>query len=615
MARKQLDAPALVVVDAQFDYLDGVSDKKSVSRFIERAAEVLGVFRQARLPVLHVRTLVQADGAGAMQHRVAQPLCVEGTRGAAVPDALQELEWEPVYTKSHFSGFDNSDFEAFLRSHPVKTLVIVGAHTHACVRETAVDAYRRGFDVIVLSDAVVSNDKAHAASTLEWLNGRVAEVIEFAAIEKFVRRSGREWDDIGDLIDAARNGIDATLSLAERAAILHRFADRIESKAKRFAKDISRAVNKPLPLAQDEVFRAVSHIRTAAKLPSNGFKATVKIAPGVTVRNEPVGVVALLMPWNNPLAIPAGKIAAAFLGGNGIVLKPSPLDGGIGTLLVAEARAAGLAGLEIVEPADAVGAQLAWHPNIDAIAITGSVTAGQEVAQACAATGKTLQAELGGNNAAIVATDADLSSVVPELVRNAFVYSGQRCTAIRRWVVDESIYDEFVARALDETAKFASDPLVGELINDAAAARVVSAVDSAVAAGATRLTPASTSRKRRVAPVIVRADSPHSDIVQRELFGPVAVIQVSTSLDEAIELANGVTQGLLIGVCSSNKATIERVTRESSVGVVQIGGRPVPVHPDAPFGGWGHSGIGPAEHGVWDMQFYTRPRTVYNLSS
>jgi aldehyde dehydrogenase (NAD+) len=409
--------------------------------------------------------------------------------------------------------------------------------------------------------------------------------------------------------------MNSTLSLAERSAILNRFADRIESKAKRFAKDISRAVNKPLPLAQDEVVRAVSHIRTAATLPSNGFKATVKIAPGVTVRNEPVGVVALLMPWNNPLAIPAGKIAAAFLGGNGIVLKPSPLDGGIGTLLVAEARAAGLTGLEIVEPADAVGAQLAWHPNIDAIAITGSISSGEELARACTATGKPLQAELGGNNAAIVTADADLSSVVPELVRNAFVYSGQRCTAIRRWVVDESIYDEFVALALDETAKFASDPLVGELINDAAAARAVSAVDSAVAAGATRLTPASTSRKRRVAPVIVRAENPHSDIVQNELFGPVAVIQVSTSLGNAVELANGVKQGLLVGICGSDAKTIEIATRESSVGIVQIGGRPVPVHPDAPFGGWGHSGIGPAEHGVWDMQFYTRPRTVYSLNS
>ena len=615
MALKSLDNPVLVIVDAQFDYLDSVADQADVSRFVEQTAVILAEFRQVGLPVIHVRTLVRADGTGAMPHRATQPLCVEGTRGAAVPETLQELEWEPVFTKSHFSGFDNSDFEAFLHSHPVTTLVIVGAHTHACVRETAVDAYQRGFDVIVMSDAVVSNDKAHAASTLAWLNGRIAEVTEFAAIEKLVRRSGREWDSIGDSIDLARSGVQPALSLAERSAILNRFADRIESKKQRFAKDIARAVTKPLSLAEDEVARAVSHIRAAADLPSKGFKLTAKVAPGVIVRNEPVGVVGLLMPWNNPLAIPAGKIAAAFLGGNGIVFKPSPLDGGIGTLLVAEARAAGLTGLEITDSADVVGAQLAWHPNVDAIAITGSVTAGQEVARACAATGKPLQAELGGNNAAIVAADADLSVVVPELVRNAFVYSGQRCTAIRRWIVDESIYGEFVERALDETAQFASNALAGQLVSESAAKRVVAAVESAIAEGSTRLTPPITTRKRALVPTILRADDSQSDIVQHELFGPVAVIQVSTSLNNAIDLANGVKQGLLVGVCSSQTATIDRVTRESAVGIVQIGARPVPVHPDAPFGGWGLSGFGPAEHGLWDMQFYTRPRTVYTLNS
>lgn len=616
MARSSLDAPALVVVDAQFDYLDSVADQDDVSLFIERTAAVLDEFRQAGLPVLHVRTRVHRDGSGAMPHRASEPLCVDGTRGAETPDELRELDWEPVYVKSHFSGFDNVDFESFLRAHPVKTLVIAGAHTHACVRETAVDAYRRGLSVVVLSDAVVSNDPDHAASTLAWLNGRVADVLPFNEIAKLVRRSGREWDDLGERIDAARSAtakIDMTL--AERSAILHRFADRIETKAKRFAKYIASAVRKPLALAEDEVTRAISHIRTAANLPDNGFVLEMDIAPGVTVRSEPVGVVGLLMPWNNPLAIPAGKIAAAFLGGNAILFKPSPLDGGIGVLLVAEARAAGIVGLELVDSADSVGAQIAWHPAIDAIAITGSIAAGREVARAVAATGKTLQAELGGNNAAIVAADADLAALVPELARNAFVYSGQRCTAIRRWVVDESIYDEFISRALAETVKFAPSPLIGELISESATSRIEAAIDSAIAGGAVRLTPVGAKRKLTVAPTILRADDPTSDIVQNELFGPVAVVQVSTSLDHALELANGVQQGLLVGVCSSDAVTIERVARESAVGIVQIGGNPVPVHPDAPFGGWGMSGIGPAEHGIWDMQFYTRPRTIYGLSS
>lgn len=616
MAPKSLESAALVVVDAQFDYLDAPG-VVGAPEFLGQASTLLAAFRESARPVMHVRTLVRADGSNAMPHRVGDPLCVESTRGADVPDVLREEEWEPVFAKSHFSAFDNLEFEANLWHHGVRTLVIVGAYTHACVRETAVDAFSRGFRVVVVSDAVVSNDSTHAASTLNWLDGRIADVTDTLSVAKLLRRSGHDNSVLTeDIHDVRRESEQSGLSLAERSEILHRWADRIESSRKRFAKDIASAVRKPLALADDEVTRAISHIRTAAELPRNGFDVEFEVAPGVTVRNEPVGVVALLMPWNNPLAIPAGKIAAAFLGGNAIVFKPSPLDGGIGLQLAREARAAGVVGLLVTEADANVGRSLAWRDDVDAVAITGSIEAGQFVARACAATGKPLQAELGGNNAAIIAADADLDTVVPELVRNAFVYSGQRCTAIRRWIVDESIREDFTARAVAETTKFASDPLVGSLISEAAVDRLAAAIGVAGAEGGRILVGGTVNRKKRtVEPTVVLAANATDAIVQRELFGPVAVIQTSESLEHAVSLANGVQHGLLVGVCSDNPATVDFVARESRVGIVQIGGRPVPVHPDAPFGGWGLSGIGPAEHGVWDMQFYTRPRTIYDLSS
>ncbi|MFM2411791.1 MAG: hypothetical protein RLZZ587_124, partial [Actinomycetota bacterium] len=472
VARKELAHAALVIVDAQFDYLEAPECAPFVERFIDCTAGVLTAFRDAALPVVHVRTLVNADASDAMPHRSSAPRCVVGTRGAEVPNELREHEWEPVLAKSHFSAFDNPEFEGLLHHRGVETLVIAGAYTHACVRETAVAAYQRGFRVVIVDGAVISTDESHAAAAMTWMNGRVAEVRNSAAVIAGIARGGREWDDLGERIAAARDGATgAELSLVERSKILSRWADRIDAASKRFAKDISRAVNKPLVLAEDEVKRAISHIRTAADLPNRGFESEFEVAPGVTVRNEPVGVVALLMPWNNPLAIPAGKIAAAFLGGNGIVFKPSPLDGGIGALLVAEARAAGVVGLEIAENTHRVGTQLAWRDDVDALAITGSIEAGSDVARACAATGKVLQAELGGNNAAIVTPDADLEAVIPDLVRNAFVYSGQRCTAIRRWIVDESIAPEFMRRAVAEAEQFVANPLMGELISDEAASR------------------------------------------------------------------------------------------------------------------------------------------------
>ncbi len=616
MAEKSLGFPALVVVDAQHDYLeaDGVA---GVDVFTTAAASVVAAFRDASEHVIHLRTIVRADGANAMPHRQGAPLCVEGTRGADVPDELRDEEWEPVFAKSHFSAFDNPQFEANLWTHGISTLVIVGAYTHACVRETAVDAYSRGFRVIVVSDAVVSNSPEHATATLSWLDGRIAELVDAKTITQLVTKGLRHSFGVGeDIADAQFETANVPLTLAERSEILHLWADRIESSRKRFAKDISVAVRKPLALAEDEVTRAISHIRSAAELPNNGFVTEFEIARGVTVRNEPVGVVGLIMPWNNPLAIPAGKIAAAFLGGNTIVFKPSPLDGGIGAQLVREARAAGIVGLVLANADVNVGRSLAWRDDVDAVAITGSIEAGQFVARGCAATGKSLQAELGGNNAAIVASDADIDVVVPELVQNAFVYSGQRCTAIRRWIVDDSIVDDFTTRAIAETAKFAKDPLVGSLITEAAVDRVSAALEVAVAEGGHIIAGGKAQRKKHVVePTVVVVASPRDAIVQRELFGPVAVIQTSTSLDHAVELANGVEQGLLVGVCSSDPATAEYVARHSAVGIVQIGGRPVPVHADAPFGGWGHSGIGPAEHGVWDMQFYTRPRTIYDLTN
>ena len=615
MALRPFDNVSLVVVDAQFDYVDVIVDDDR-NKFILSAHKVLTAFRDAGQPVIHVRTSVRADGSNAMPHRRDAPLCIDGTRGADVPEDLRALENEQVVTKSHFSAFDNPGFEARLRHREISKVVIIGAYTHACVRETAIDAYRLGFDVIVVPDAVVSPDRAHAEATLAWLDGRVAEVVDAATVVKLVKGSSSPSSTLSEDIRRAQvESNQSDLSLAQRSEILHRWADRVESLRERFATDIASAINKPLPLADDEVGRAISHIRTAANLPRNGFVAEIDIAPGVRVRNEPVGVVALIMPWNNPLAIPAGKIAAAYLGGNGIVVKPSPLDGGIAATLVREAEHAGLVGLTVTQDTDAAGLALAWRDDVDAIAITGSIDAGSAVARACAATGKPLQAELGGNNAAIVTADSDLDVAIPELVRNAFVFGGQRCTAIRRWIVERSIQQDFIERVIAETQSFSSDPLVGTLINPAAVDRVSRAIERAIADGGQVLIGGvANPEERSVIPTVIQSSAHTDSIVQDELFGPVAVIETSTSLKHAVSLANGVKYGLLVGVCSDVPETIEYVARNSRVGIVQIGARPVPVHPEAPFGGWGHSGIGPAEHGKWDMQFYTRPRTIYDLS-
>jgi acyl-CoA reductase-like NAD-dependent aldehyde dehydrogenase len=259
---------------------------------------------------------------------------------------------------------------------------------------------------------------------------------------------------------------------------------------------------------------------------------------------------------------------------------------------------------------------------VDAVAVTGSIATGRSIAAACARRGIPLQAELGGNNAAIVLPDADLADVVPALVRNAFAYSGQRCTAIRRFVVHRDILSEFERRAAAAVDALrigdaADDADLGPVISTAARVRIAEAVSKAVASGAAvvataPLPPDLDPVHDAFAPAtLLRADDPTLAIVQDETFGPVAVIQPADDLDEAIALANGVEQGLLMAACTGDPDALDRILRAARVGIVQVGGAILPVHPDAPFGGWKASGIGPPEHGVWDAQFLTRPQAVY----
>jgi acyl-CoA reductase-like NAD-dependent aldehyde dehydrogenase len=236
------------------------------------------------------------------------------------------------------------------------------------------------------------------------------------------------------------------------------------------------------------------------------------------------------------------------------------------------------------------------------------------------ALGKPIQAELGGNNAAIVLDDVDVATVAAALVRNAFAYAGQRCTALRRFVVLESIAEKFTRCAIQEVALIRvgtpddSDTFVGPVISQAAANRIVAAVDEARAAGSHVLAGGNgfeSAGLSFVNPTLIRTDDERAQIVQHETFGPVAVIQVARDIDHAIELANGVEQGLIMSVCTSEKHAVEYIVDRADVGVVSEGARPVPVHPDAPFGGWKASGIGTPEHGIWDVNFFTRPQARY----
>ena len=641
---------ALVVVDVQRDFLDRPGLTPSADVLVARVAALVAAFRSRGAPVVHVQTRTRADGADAMPHWRDRGVraCVEGTPGAASPAGVAPETGELVARKQHYRGFVDPTIVPALRERAVARVVVCGLYTHACVRETVLEAYEAGFDVWVASDAVSTPEPLHGILTREWLEARAARFASSAAVVDAL--DGREGAprhivhrDPGDasrvLGDVAVDGADSVHAVAvaaadaqrawasrpasERAARLDAWAAVLEARSDSLTELVVHEVAKPRAAAADEVRRAVGHVRAAAVLVRGDVAVTTALAPGVAVRHAPVGVVGIVMPWNNPLALPVGKIAPAVGFGNGVVFKPAPEGSLNGAALLDSLAAAGIpAGLVgMVTGAAETAEALVDEPLVDAVAVTGSIATGRAIAARCARRGKPLQAELGGNNAAVVLADADLDAVVGPLVAGAYSYAGQRCTAIRRFVVDDAIADRFeeLARAavaaLPVGAPTDPETVVGPLISLAARDRVARIVDEAVAAGARVVcggrVPEGLEHGAWYAPTLLADVDPESVVAREETFGPVTVLLRVHGIDEALRVANGVEQGLVAAVCTEDPAARRRLVDGLVAGIVQVGPGPVPVHPDAPFGGWKASGMGPPEHGVWDAAFATRPQAVY----
>lgn len=620
-------ATALLLVDVQQDYLDRPGLEPVPADLVAECAMLLAAFRATGLPVAHIRTLVRPDGSDAMPHwrGAGRLVCVVGTPGAEPPTPLAEAAGEYVAAKQHYRGFADPGLDGWLRDRGVTRVVVAGLYTHACVRETALDAYERGYEVVVAADAVGTDDRAHAEATHRWLSARVADFRCSAEIAGMLRRSGEPTpvDLVRPVVAAAVAAQPAWAARAadERAELVRGWADVLADRQDELTEAIVADVAKPVAEARAEVARAVGHVRAAAGLVDAGTVADESVGPGVVARTRPAGVVGLLMPWNNPLALPVGKIAPALVLGDGVALKPAPEAPRTTALLAATLARAGIpAGLVgVVTGGPAVGGALVRDVDVAVVAVTGSIATGRSVALECARLGKPVQAELGGNNAAVVLADADLDAVVPALVRNAFAFAGQRCTAIRRFVVDRSILDEFVTRTVDAVAALRlgdpTDPStdVGPMISTAARDRVARVVADAVDDGARVLSGGRVPALDGpfLEPTLLLADDVAAPIVQTETFGPVAVVQPVSDLAEAIAVAGGVEQGLVLAVCTHDAAQAARVLDTAQAGIVQWGPGIVPVHPDAPFGGWKASGYGPPEHGRWDAQYLARAQALY----
>jgi acyl-CoA reductase-like NAD-dependent aldehyde dehydrogenase len=428
--------------------------------------------------------------------------------------------------------------------------------------------------------------------------------------------------------EAARGALAAwqNWALAQRSELLLKAARQVNDEGREIARQIAVDTGKPIPDARLEVGFAADLLRAAvrfAALPcGDGWQGE-----GWHLRRRPLGVVGVITPWNNPLAIPLGKIAPALLHGNAVVWKPAPAGASIAVRALALLQDVGLPpGVVTVVHGDRTTAErVAAEPRVDAVTLTGSPAAGHAVELVCAARRIPFQGELGGNNAAVVWADAELPDAARQITRAGFGAAGQRCTANRRVIVDASCHDAFLALFCAAVADLRwGDPLddttdVGPLISAAAVRRVADVVERARAEGHAVFAP-HTARAEAAdlveagfyyPPTVVCCDDHQAEVVREETFGPLVVVQKAHGWDDALRLCNGVSQGLVAALFSAAPERHERFLTEARAGLLKINAATAGAAAEPPFGGWKGSGVGPCEHGVADAEFYTRYQTVY----
>jgi acyl-CoA reductase-like NAD-dependent aldehyde dehydrogenase/nicotinamidase-related amidase len=625
-------APCLICVDLQRAYLDDPELEPGAGPLLAAVAAWLAAFRDRQLPVLHVRTTVEPAGP-ALPHwdEPARRRLAHDAETWRFAPAAEPRDGEPIVDKTHYSGFASGHLGRLIADAGATEVILAGVHLHGCIRSTALDASAAGLRVSIAADATATNDPAHAAATRRWLAERAIPFPDLAAWR--AGAAGAEPPEAEPAAELAERAFPAWSALEpeRRRAALEPLPALLRASADSLADTLASEIHKPRADALAEVeYAARLAERALARLPALPIQAADGLA-----RRVPHGPVLLVTPWNNPLAIPAGKIVPALALGNTAIWKPSEhAPRSSRALLGLLARLELPPGvLELVEGGPATASALAASPRVRAVSITGSLRAGRDLQDRCAGRLVPLQAELGGNNPAVVNADADVAAAAGSIAAGAFSFAGQRCTATRRAIAVGDAYDPLRAALREEISALRpgdprdADTTFPPVISRAAVARVEAIVDRARSAGATVWQPEWASRLGAgpttgaggdrpagdlpfVPPALIEGADPDSEVVQEESFGPILVLGRTGSLDDAIAQCNGVRQGLVASIHTRSGADAHRFAAEVRAGIVRVNDSGAGADPSLPFGGMGLSGIGPPEHGEGDAEFYGRWQAI-----
>ena len=625
--------PLLVLVDLQQDYLKSPQLDPAAGSVVDGAAALLAAARAQGVPIAHVWTTVTRDPDNRMAHWKRDGLwqCEAGTEGHAPPASLAPRQGEPIV---HKSGFSTPDIAAIVERLGRDTVVVAGVKTHACVRQLALDAWQAGLTVIVAADAVGSDDPLHAAATRRYFKARGIEFLSNGELTGLFGQSAskpaqdvpppRVSEPIAAASAAANSWRDS--ALAERVELMRRLASVLSQEIEPFAALMAEELGKPLKFGRGEA-RSVVAMLGALAARSGEASAAAANGAGYAERRRPHGVVAAITPLTNPIYLPIGKIAPAVLYGNAVVWKPAPETRAVSRRLF---ECLGTAGwpeglVQLVEGGEREGMAIMAEADVGAVTLTGGSLVGYAAQEICGRRRIPLQAELGGNNAAIVWPDADLEDAARKLAAGAFEMAGQRCTANRRVIVHANVRETFLPMLIDATAALSwGDPSnpktdIGPMVSVKHRDRVASVVERALKHCAPPSLPLGETPPRGATrhaapfypPTILACEDPNREIVQEESFGPVLVVQTARDFPHAMALMNGVRQGLAAALFATAPDIVRAFLDEAEAGILKINQSTAGADVDAPFGGWKSSGLGPPEHGRFDLEFFTRQQTIY----
>jgi len=432
-------------------------------------------------------------------------------------------------------------------------------------------------------------------------------------------------------VDAAAAALPAwrAVPAPERAKFVQRWVALLDTRREDVARALTREEGKTLAEARGEVQKSIQILEFIA---GEGRRMHGQTVPSdhrrtfaYTVR-APLGVVAVVTPWNFPVAIPCWKIAPALIAGNTVVFKPATLTPFTATLLMQLLEEADLpAGVVnmVTGPGGSAGDAILDDARVRGISFTGSNEVGTAIAARAASRLQKTQLEMGGKNPVVVLDDADLELAIDGCVQGAFGSTGQRCTATSRAIVVDDVHDAFVAevvrraRALRLGRGDAEGVDIGPVVDESQMRTVLEGVADGVASGATlecggvRRRGAGFDRGWFVEPAVVTGVTAAMRIAREELFGPVLCILRVPDLATAITVANDVPYGLSASIYTRDVERAFHFVDEIEAGIVHVNSPTVGGEAQLPFGGVKATGIGGREMGSTATDFFTEIKTVY----